>query len=139
MPDAVRNVIDFGHTLTEYEVKAGLRKLNPTFTFDPGAKLGIYHPRQDQWQGIWHNERHITSMSRGTIPEYHVWSTAKDKQGNKRIVRIEMIGWRHTFQQLVRAKIHNVTWRSLCATFNVPFKYNLRQPAGEKKNTVEIA
>lgn len=113
---------DFGKTLDVTTLKAGLKKLNSSIQFDPGGRLGIYHPRQDEWQGVYLNDKHITSMDRGpVVPEYNVWELKKNAlSGQFERTKILRIGWRFTMEKMVRKGV--VTWPDLCKMFDVDYK-----------------
>lgn len=68
-----------GHTIEDSEIKRVLRELNPDFHFDLGGKHGIWHPRQDQLQGVFFRGQHVCSMDRGMVPEFPLWSLRKER------------------------------------------------------------
>lgn len=108
----------FGHTLHEQTIKAGLVKLNSGIHFDMGANLNKYHPRIDDWQGIYYCGQHLTTMDRGVIPEYSIW--AMDKFGQK--THIMRLGWRTTLFKLARKNIRGLDWANFCRVFTIDYK-----------------
>lgn len=138
---SIESVVDRGHQLSEHVIKVGLRALNPDITIDPASNLGYLHPNLDRWQGVWYNGIHVCSMGRGNqdgmVPEYHVWALVKKDDGTLRKSHYDNIGWRHTFHELVKAKINGVTWPELCRIFQVPYKEYRGEPTDQA--TVEIA
>jgi len=113
----VTDISSFGETMHEDRLKDGLKSLNPDIHFDMGGNLDIYHPRIDDWQGVFVNGRHICSMGRGTLPEYDVWHL--DNEGER--THILQIGWRSTMQAMVN-KVDNITWDNLCFVFGIEYK-----------------
>jgi len=118
----IESVRDFGETMSEKKLKDGLLKLQPALQFDPGARLDKWHPNIERWQGIYHNLRHVGSMSRGIIPEFNVWGVAKDRAGNKVKSHIHLIGWRWTMLALVDRGVPGITWDSLINVFKLDRK-----------------
>ena len=114
---------DWGQTMHESDLKAGLLKLNSSLQFDPGGRLDLNHPFIDSRQGVFYNNRHICSMERGIIPEFNVWGvvTYKDAFGeeHKRRSHIVKVGWRHTLQVMVDRGVPNVTWPRLSLVLGV--------------------
>ena len=68
---------EHGTTLDSATVERGLKELCPSLHFDMGAKLGIWHPKIQDRQGVFYNGGHICSMDRGVIPEYKLWSVSE--------------------------------------------------------------
>jgi hypothetical protein len=109
---------DFGQYFLEEQIKAGLLRLCPDLHFDMGGNLGLYHPRIEEWQGVFHLGRHICSMSRGVIPEYDVWALDKFNQKS----HVLRIGWRTTFEHMTRKEVPGVTWDALQREFRIDRK-----------------
>lgn len=119
---------DFGRQMSEHVIKKGLTELNPCIHFDMGARLGIQHPMMNIRQPVFYNGRHICSMDRGMIPEYQVCGMADrydpETRTKTKVKSIVMrVGWRHTFEKLIKAQIPNVTRETLAKKFNVPIKF----------------
>lgn len=115
----ISDMSSFGETLDEFHIKKTLRSMNPGMHFDMGACLNLYHPRMDEWQGVFYNGEHICAMDRGVIPEYDIWRL--DPKTNERIYVLR-IGWRSTFELIVRKRLPRITWESLCRAFRVDMK-----------------
>jgi hypothetical protein len=122
---------ELGHTLTEHELKTGIRELNPDMHFDLGGRLNLDHPSMNIWQGVWYGKKHITTMDRDTvtpIPEYEVWTLKSEwDPATKTIAKVRdsivRWGWRNLFADLDRARIPGVSLLSLCNKFKVSVKY----------------
>ena len=119
----IEGMVSFGRQLDEVWVKRGLQELQPLLSFDVGGNLNIYHPRMGEFQGVFYNGKHLTSLSRGTIPEYNVYALEKHPDGTSSRGRIISIGWRTTFEKLVRRKIPGISWDNLCRKFSVEKKH----------------
>jgi len=118
-PSGVSDVNDFGRMISSFDIEKGLKELNPGLHFDMGGKINLSHPRIDEWQGVFYNGRHICSMSREAVPEFDVWWMHKIT-GER--MYIKQIGWRGTFEILVRKRIPGINWDSLRAKFGVDRK-----------------
>jgi hypothetical protein len=114
--------LNLGTTLSEQKLKQVLTELNPEIHFDMGAALNLTHPRIDEWQGVFWKGRHVTSMSRGVLPEFDMYQLVRRANGEHERGRIEMIGWRNTLESIVRQNIPGVTWESLCPKLGVDRK-----------------
>lgn len=119
---------DAGVPMSEDKIKKGLRELNSSIHFDVGGRKDIYHPNIENWQGIFYNLKHLGAMDRGVVPEYTVWHV--NKRGE--VTQIDKIGWRLTFENLVRHRIPNITWETLCQKFGVEYKEFKGLFAGDK-------
>ena len=119
VPSGVTDVNDFGHMISDVDLMKGLKSLSPCVHFDMGGNLNLHHPRIDEWQGVFYNGLHICSMSRGLVPEYDVWYM--DKSGER--THIKQIGWRGTFEILVRKRLPGINWDALCAKFGIDKKH----------------
>jgi hypothetical protein len=64
----------------------------------------------------------------GSLMKIHV---TRPQQVKDRVIRV---GWRHTFERLIMANIHNVTRQALAAKFNVDM---FRWPTGSPIETME--
>jgi len=117
---------DFGKSIHEIELKRVLQELNPGIHFDMGGNLNLHHPKIEKWQGIFYNGQHLSSMQRGTVPEFNVYKQIEEVQpdGTKLKGRGEVmfIGWRTTLENMVHKKIPGVTWDALCAKLKVDRK-----------------
>jgi hypothetical protein len=117
---------NFGHSLQDTELKKVLQELNPGIHFDMGANLNLYHPKIEQWQGIFFNGTHASSMQRGTIPEFNIYRQVDERQKDGTTVKKRgeclFIGWRTTLENLVSKRIPGVTWEALCAKLRVDRK-----------------
>lgn len=125
-----------GEAIHEVAIKNGLRELNPDLDFDMGARKEKWHPSIDKWQGIFLNGNHICAMDRGDIPEFNEYRTAtrisrwvwdEDLGANIPIFtdcrgECLRVGWRTTFERLVRNGVPGVTWESLCNKFKIDYK-----------------
>ena len=111
---------DFGQSIHESKIKAGLQAINPMFSFDVGGNLGIHHPKMGRFQGVFLNGQHLCSMSRGMVPEFNVWKQLQHPDGTLYRSHVIMVGWRTTFERLKRKRV--VTWNQLQAQFGVEYK-----------------
>lgn len=111
-----------GHQISEVELKQVLRGLNKDIHFDMGAALNLTHPRIGEWQGVFLNGRHLTSMGRGMLPEFNIYRTRKAPNGDVHRAMLLEIGWRHTLESLVRQRVPGVTWDALCIALGVDRK-----------------
>lgn len=72
-----------GRKLDYNVVEQGLREIDPRFHFDVLTKHGWSHPYQAIRAGVWHEDRHISSVDRGVdkngvyvgIPEFKQWES----------------------------------------------------------------
>jgi hypothetical protein len=132
--------MDLGFGISEHAIKKGLKELNSNIHFDMGGKLNLLHPNMAIWQGVFYNGAHLTSMDRDTnmpIPEYKTWTTKRIYKDHEWITvrdRLVRIGWRDTFENLIRYRVPGITRDSLAAKFNVPIKFF----TGEK-SVIEVA
>jgi hypothetical protein len=69
-----------GTVLNEFKIQKALIDLNADINFDWGARLDIWHPYQDNKQGVFFRAKHICSMDRGQIPQAPIWSTKTETQ-----------------------------------------------------------
>jgi len=113
----MKNDVYFGHTIHESVLKRGLRELCPDVHFDMGAALGIWHPRIDEWQGIFVNGRHIGSMDRGDIPEFTIYQIVDGTP--EKVLRV---GWRDMLHQLTKRDVQAFSWFNFCRVFNIDYK-----------------
>jgi hypothetical protein len=112
-------VESIGQPIDEHTFKAGLQAIAPGFHFDMGAALNLYHPRMAEWQGVFYNGEHITSMARGVLPEFNIYGV--NRYGT--VTHLIRPGWRHTMKDIVGAGIPGVTWEALCLKFGVEYKH----------------
>lgn len=66
-----------GQMIEDTEIKRACRACNPEIHFDMGVCLNIWHPRQDELQGVFWKGRHIASMDRGNVPEWPLWTVSR--------------------------------------------------------------
>lgn len=111
---------DFGQSIHETKIKAGLQEINPLLSFDVGGNLGIFHPKMGRFQGVFLNGKHICSMSREMVPEFNVWKQLVHPDGTPYRSHVIMVGWRTTFERLVRKGV--VTWDQIQKQFGVERK-----------------
>ena len=115
-----------GESLIEVDFKKGLQELNSYIHFDLGAAHNMGHPQIENLQGVWFKGKHIGSMGRGILSEYHVYYIRRNTvTGSMEKSHIQRCGWRHTMNNLVSARIPGITWNTLCAKFKVPMKYKV--------------
>ena len=108
---------DLGLTIGMVRMKRGLERCVRGVHFDPGGKLGMWHPRIGEWQGVYVDDNYVVSMDRNDpIPEYNVYATDEKGQPYK-VIRV---GWRHTMHKLVQQG--HATWPRLCKEFRVDYK-----------------
>ena len=122
----------YGQTMNVITLQRKLKELNPDMRFDIGANLGLYHPRLNEWLGVYHGDNHITSMDRGPdIPEYTVYALVQEIEGWPKVRgKVLRIGWRHTCEHIVKHDVPGITWARLCLLLGVDEKkYN--EHAGE--------
>jgi len=72
--------VELGRMLNYTDVVRGLQELNPDMHFDMATALGFWHPKQDQFAGVFHSGRHICSIDRGQIPEFKIWGVKEGVQ-----------------------------------------------------------
>lgn len=114
--------MECGQMLDESSIKKGLRELNPNLEFDLPGRLGDWGCMNPKRQGVTLHGRHICTMDRNLIPEYNVWALSRMPDGTKQKTHVEMVGWRHTFERLVRRRVPGVTWDALERKFGVQRK-----------------
>ncbi len=119
---------DFGHVMQEPAMRQGLQELNSDFTFDIVGNMGFIHPRMGNLMGVFHNQRHVCTISRGQIPEYDVYGVVTLPNGGKERGPCVKAGWRSAFQKIVNKRIPGVTWESLCRKFGVEYKHFVGKP-----------
>ena len=114
---------DFGTMLGEHTLKAGLIDLNPNLQFDVAGRIDAMWAMNMKRQSVYCGDRHICSMDRGdSIPEYNVWALVTLPDGSKQKTHIIKVGWRHTFERLVKRHIPGITWDALSSKFGVERK-----------------
>jgi hypothetical protein len=117
---------EFGTAFHESVIKKALQELNPGFHFDMGAALNLYHPRIHEWQGVFVDGRHVSSLQRGVCPEFSVYRVREKPGMNGSVIRERgeclFIGWRDTLERIVRERVSGVTWSALCAKLGVDRK-----------------
>lgn len=128
MPTAVQSVVDHGATMPEHRLKEVLKDLNSGMHFDLGGAHNLNHPRIGEWQGVFHQGRHLTAMSRGVLPEFNVYAVRDNEDGIKVRGEILRIGWRTTLEKIVRQNVPGITWDSLCAKLNIDYKKFVGSP-----------
>ena len=65
---------DLGRVFRYATLTRALSDLSPDLHFDMGGKLGIWHPRQDEFAGVFYAGRHIATIDRDWIPEFDTWT-----------------------------------------------------------------
>jgi hypothetical protein len=117
---------EFGNALHESVVKKALQELNPGFHFDMGAALNLWHPRITEWQGVFVDGRHVSTLQRGTCPEFTIYKVREQPDPQGRMVKVRgevlFIGWRNTLERIVRERVNGVTWESLCGKLDIDRK-----------------
>lgn len=108
---------DFGQSISEAKLKQALVELCSDLHFDMGGKLDLYHPRISEWQGVFHNGRHVGTMGRGILPEFNVYGLFKGQR-----THVLQVGWRTTLEHLVRSDVPGVTWPRLCLKLGIDYK-----------------
>ncbi len=103
----------------ETEIKRGLQALNSDINFDLGPRINKFHPREEEWQGVYLRGRHLTAMDRGEVPEHMVCRA--DSTGE-----IIKIGWRRLFHELMQKRVPGITKESLAAQFNIDWRREYR-------------
>jgi len=111
------NDVYFGNMIHETVLKRGLKELCPDVHFDMAAALNIWHPRIDEWQGIYVNGRHVGSMDRGSIPEFTIYELIGGLPD-----KALRIGWRDMLHQLTKRHVDGFTWPNFCRVFGVEYK-----------------
>jgi hypothetical protein len=126
----VFDIKDLGQQIHEATLKKGLRELNPWLHFDMGAALNIHHPRIGEWQGVFYKGKNVSSMDRGSLPEYNVYAVKKvpefkDGEITHRVVRdrVLRIGWRTTLERLIRQNVPGITQETVCVKFGIDYKW----------------
>lgn len=109
-------------SIYESDFKKGIQELNPEIHFDMAAGLNIHQPRHDDFQGVFYRGNHIGAMGRGQIPEWNRYATVTEPDGTVRRSHVVQVGWRTTFDRLVKKNIPGVTWESLSRKFGFEYK-----------------
>ena len=125
--------IYFGEMKHESELKAGLRRIEPDVHFDLGAALNIWHPRIDEWQGIFIRGRHVGTMDRGLIPEFTIFELIDGLP--EKVLRV---GWRDTLQGLTKRGVPGFTWDRFCREFGIDYR-KFRGDSAELQTVVPAA
>lgn len=69
--------VEFGRMLFYGDVVRGLQELNRDMHFDMATALGGWHPKQDQFAGVFYLGQHVCSMDRDQIPEFKIWGVSE--------------------------------------------------------------
>ena len=109
--------IHFGEMMHESKLKRGLMALNPDVHFDLGAAHNIYHPRIEEWQGIFLRGRHLGTMDRGLIPEFTIYEMIDGLP--EKVLRV---GWRDTLHGLTQRGVPEFNWIAFCHEFGIEYR-----------------
>jgi len=70
--------VQSGHTLDSADVIAKLAKACPGIHADWGGRLGLWHPRIEERQGLFYYHKHICGMDRGVLRQWPEWSACEE-------------------------------------------------------------
>ena len=115
--------IDRGFQITDAEFKRALHACEPDLVFDMGDRFDLWHPRKGQWQAVHYRGKHLTSMERGTIPEWNIYFRGM----------VLRLGWRETLETIAN-RVPKVTREKVCAFLGAP----LRRPVYKERQRITL-